>query len=178
MEPLLGGKLAHPPAEIQQVFDAHPIRRSPADWALQWVWNQPEVSLLLSGMSDMTQVEENLRSAETARIGSLNPVDLRLIEQVQERYRNLIPIPCTNCGYCMPCPSGVNIPSNLDVYNDAIVHNAADASRFVYERFIPEKARASACTQCHECDEKCTQGIVISEWMPRVHALLGKAKEG
>ena len=106
-------------------------------------------------------------------MNSLSADELRLIEQVQKEYRDLTPIRCTQCGYCLPCPQGVDIPGNLDAYNDAIVHNDVGASRFVYQRFIPEAARASACTQCKECIEKCPQGIAISDWMPKVEELLG-----
>jgi predicted aldo/keto reductase-like oxidoreductase len=173
MEPLMGGKLARPPAQVQQIFDNFEPKRTPADWALQWVWNQPEVSLLLSGMSSARQVEENLASAERSAVNSLDAEALRLFQDVRQAYKDLTPIPCTQCGYCMPCPSGVDIPTNLEAYNNAMVHNDLHSARFFYQRFVAEGARASACTQCQECDPKCTQGIIISEWMPKVDALLG-----
>jgi uncharacterized protein len=177
MEPLLGGKLANPPSPVHAIFDSFGSERSPADWALQWVWNQPEVTTVLSGMSAMAQVRENLRSADRSRVNSLGAEELALIERVRQQYEDLIPIPCTRCGYCLPCPSGVNIPANLEAYNDGFVHRDVEGARFTYSRWIPEAERASACTQCRECEEKCPQKIIISEWMPKVREVLGEGKD-
>jgi predicted aldo/keto reductase-like oxidoreductase len=176
MEPLLGGRLVEPPEPIQKIWDGAAKKRSPADWALQWLWNQPEVSVVLSGMSAMQQVEENVASADISGIGSLTTEELVLFDRVREKYRDLCPIPCTQCGYCMPCPNGVDIPRNFAVYNEGVMYDKPGHSRNEYNNWIPEEARASVCIQCRECEEKCPQSIPVSEWMPIVHEVLGEGK--
>ena len=176
MEPLLGGKLVKPPEEVQRIWDAAPKQRTPADWALQWLWSQPEVSVILSGMSTMEQVEQNLVSADNSRVGLLTEEELALIPDVRKRYNDLCPIPCTKCRYCMPCPNGVDIPRNFEIYNSGLMYgNAAEADR-AYNEWMEEELRASACIQCRECEEKCPQSILISEWMPNVHAVLAEGQ--
>ena len=125
MEPLRGGMLAGDvPEPVQAIWDTAPLRRSPADWALQWLWNQPAVSLVLSGMSTMAQVEQNIASAEQSMVGALTPDDLALIGRVRDKYRELCPIPCTDCKYCLPCPNEVAIPRIFELYNEAKMYNA------------------------------------------------------
>jgi predicted aldo/keto reductase-like oxidoreductase len=175
MEPLLGGKLVAPPPSIQDLWDTSQTRRTPAEWALQWLWNKPEVSVVLSGMSAMQHVEENVASAERSGVGLLSEGDLALIDQVRTRYEELCPIPCTQCGYCMPCPNGVDIPRNFSTFNNAAMYDAFDEARRRYGR-EPEDARASACIQCRECEDLCPQDIPISEWMPLVHSVLGEGR--
>jgi hypothetical protein len=175
MEPLLGGKLVNPPNPIQALWDSAPAKRAPADWALQWLWNQPEVAVVLSGMSTMQHVEENIASADVAGIGTLAPNELALFDQVRKKYDELCPIPCTKCGYCMPCPNGVDIPRNFAVYNEGVMYEKPDKAREGY-KWIDEEKRASACIQCRECEEKCPQSILISEWMPIVHEVLGEGQ--
>jgi len=177
MEPLFGGRLANPPAAVAEVLAGDPARRTAADIALQWVWNHAEVATVLSGMSRMAQVEENLRSAERARAGSLGPADLALVDRLREAYRQRAAVPCTKCDYCLPCPNGVSIPRNFELYNDAVIHEDPTLPRFTYGRFLTETERAGHCSACKECEEKCPQAIPISEWMPKVHDLLG-AKPG
>jgi hypothetical protein len=175
MEPLLGGRLAHPPLSIGRVIERSSVKRSPVDWALQWLWDQPEVSVVLSGMSNMDQVEANLESASRACSHSFQAADLELIADLQQKYRERAAIPCTKCNYCMPCPNGVDIPANFEIYNEAFLHEDIPGARFKYQIFVPEAARAGVCVACHECEDKCPQKIPISEWMPKVHALLGGA---
>jgi len=175
MEPILGGRLVNPPEPIQELWDSAPMKRSPADWALQWLWNQPEVSVVLSGMSTMGQVEENVASAAASEVGILTEEELALVERVREKYRELCPIPCTSCGYCMPCPNGVNIPRNFEIYNEGVMYDKPDHARRAYE-WMSEGERASVCIQCRECEEKCPQSIPISEYMPLVHQVLGEGK--
>jgi hypothetical protein len=118
MEPIKGGKLAvTPPKEVQEVWSKATKERTPAEWALQWVWNQPEVSVVLSGMSEIKHVEENVEYAEQCGVGSLTENELALIEKAKETYLNLGFIGCTACRYCKPCPQGVDIPKILGLYN-------------------------------------------------------------
>ena len=176
MEPLRGGRLASPPPAVAGVFCAADTDRSPAEWALQWVWDHQEVSTLLSGMKATREVEENLRAADRSRIGSLDAAGLELIGRARKILLECAPIPCTQCGYCRPCPSGVDIPKNFELYNDCLVYDDPAIPRATYARFVPEGERAGACTGCRECEEKCPQGIVISECMPEADAVLGKSQ--
>ncbi len=173
MEPLLGGRLANPPAPIREVIDRSTARRSPADLALQWLWDQPEVSVVLSGMSTLPQVEANLDSANHSRVHSFEATDFGLIAQLQRRYRERTLIPCTKCNYCTPCPNGVNIPLNFEIFNNAHLHEDVPGARLRYQLFLGDDARAGACVDCDTCEPQCPQQIPISDWMPKVHALLG-----
>lgn len=174
MEPIKGGKLAkNPPAAVQKLWDKSPVKHSPAEWALRWVWNHPEVSVVLSGMSTMDQVEENLRTAGTARPNSLTEAELSLIEQAKSMYQSLTKIDCTACGYCQPCPSGVEIPRNFTLYNDAHIYDDFGASRFAYKQFLQENSRASACTECGQCEDVCPQHLSIREHLKAVHSAFG-----
>jgi hypothetical protein len=134
------------------------------------VWNKPEVAVVLSGMSAMEQVVQNVESAGRSGVGCLMAEELRVIERVREEYESRRVVPCTRCGYCMPCPNGVDIARNLHLYSDALVFkgNQLTLNRNLY-RGLPEKARAGACVACRECEEKCPQKIKVSEWMPKVH---------
>lgn len=176
MEPVRGGRLANLPGAVAQVLARAEVQRSLADWALQWVWNQPEVSVALSGMTTMTQLEENLASADRSGPGTLTANDLTLIDEARARYRTLFPIPCTDCRYCMPCPNGVWIPFNLDLYNRAIVHDQMDKARKSYNepRRPGQDIRAAACIQCRQCEEKCPQKIPIADWMVKIDEALGE----
>jgi predicted aldo/keto reductase-like oxidoreductase len=180
MEPLLGGKLVNPPKPVQALWDTAlwdtaERKRTPADWALQWLWSKPEVAVALSGMSAMPQVQENVASANKSGVGALTTQELALIRQVSIKYDELTPIPCTQCGYCMPCPNGVDIPRNLSLFNNGAIYAAPEDARRRYQR-IAEGARASDCIQCRECEELCPQKIEISAWMPKIHEVLGVGK--
>ncbi|NLX35174.1 MAG: aldo/keto reductase [Chloroflexi bacterium] len=175
MEPLLGGRLANPPAAVQAVWDASGRTWSPAEWGLQWLWNKPEVSLVLSGMSSLEQVMENVGAAARSGVGLLTQSDLATVTTARERYNELCPVPCTRCEYCMPCPNGVNIPHNFEVFNEGVMFDVMPEMRRRYLH-SEEGARASACIQCRECEPKCPQSIEISAWMPLVHQVLGEGQ--
>ena len=177
MEPLRGGALANPPEGVRGILQSSPERRSPADWALRWVWDQPEVSLLLSGMTALPQVVENLRVAGAAEAGSLKPAELALIAAARRKFEERTPIPCTRCGYCMPCPSGVNIPFNFELYNTAEMYDDLKGARFRYANFMEDSAKAAACIACRACEAKCPQHIPVSEWMPKAAALLAETEK-
>jgi len=180
MEPLLGGKLANSPKPIQEIFDTNKKKRAPYDWALQWLWNQPEVSVVLSGMSNMEQVQGNLKAAEASGVNSLTNEELEIVERVEKKYREMVKIPCTKCGYCMPCPNNVNIPRNFDLFNNGFMHDNVEASRAIYKRLgsMPQgKELASSCIGCKVCEDKCPQRIEISQWMVKVHEVLGEEKK-
>ncbi len=173
MEPLLGGKLARDIPAINPLWDSASVKRTPAEWALQWLWNQPEVSVILSGMSTMPQVEQNLASAAASSVGSMTAAELDLIAKVREEIQKLSPIPCTSCEYCLPCPNGVLIPRNFAVYNEAAMYGDLDGSRNAYKYWISDEGKAAQCIQCQECEPKCPQHIPISDWMPVIEEVLG-----
>jgi hypothetical protein len=173
MEPLLGGRLADPPVEIRESMVRFSTHRTPAEWALHWLWDQPEVSLVLSGMSTMAQVDQNLHSAGAARAGSFSEAEHAIIAQARERYRVRTVVPCTRCNYCMPCANGVNIPGNFDFFNYAHLFDDVSGARFRYSVFLTTEQQSGSCLACGTCEEKCPQKIAISEWMPKVAALLG-----
>jgi len=175
MEPILGGNLANPPDAIRQLMDSAEVQRTPADWALQWLWSKPEVALVLSGMSTMQQVEENLKNADNSAIGLLSEKDISLLSAVKDTFEQLRPIPCTSCEYCMPCPSGVNIPWNLNLYNKGYMYNTMALQKPQYYR-AAEGERASQCISCLECEEKCPQKIKISEWMACISSTFAEAE--
>ena len=176
MEPLRGGQLTHKvPKSVSELWKSAAVRRTPADWALQWIWNQAQVSVVLSGMTTMQQVVENLDSAERSDAGMLSEEELSLVEKVREEYRRLTPVPCTQCRYCLPCPNGVEIVDILNYYSDAVIYDNSGAPGFLY-RNLPEEKQAHNCVECFECEEKCPQGIPISEYLKKAHELLGEKK--
>ncbi len=178
MEPLRGGALAKaPPGPVADVFRDDPKGRDPVAWGLQWVWHWPEVALALSGMSTMAQVKRNVALAGEAQTGMLDTADLALIDRVREAYRDFQPVPCTECGYCLPCSAGVAIPDILKLYNDAEMYDAPRAGRFRYQ-VLGEERWADRCTDCDECVAACPQGIAVPEWLKKAHALLGPKATG
>ncbi len=171
MEPIRGGQLANPPESIQKLWDSTPTKRRSADWALQWVWNHPEVSLLLSGMSTLEQVNQNVTSADKSRPELLTEEELAVIARVRDTYRELCPIPCTGCEYCIPCPHNVKIPEIFEIYNEAVMYNALTSAKRMYQ-FVKEEERADKCEQCGECEEKCPQKLGIRELLSKAHEML------
>ena len=173
MEPIRGGQLAkEPPEPVAEIWAEARINRTPVEWALQWVWNQPEVSVVLSGMTTMRHVEENLVSAGRSSIGSFTADEVSLLDKVTEAFRGLSPIDCTNCQYCMPCPHGVNIPGVFGMYNDTTMYGDVRRSKALYMMRLTEEERADKCEQCEECLELCPQAIEIPDWMEKAHELL------
>ena len=176
MEPLRGGQLSkEPPEQATELWENAAVNRTPADWALQWVWNQPEVSTALSGMSTIEHVVENVKSAAGSGVGTLTDEELALISQVKEVYQNLSPIPCTDCKYCLPCPSGVSIPRIFDLYNEGYIYGDHRRSRYFY-RQLPKEEQADCCEECEECMDACPQDFPIPEWLEKCHGWLGPKK--
>ncbi|HHT17782.1 MAG TPA: aldo/keto reductase [Papillibacter sp.] len=165
MEPLRGGSLAaRLPKEVYDIFDAMPIRRSPAEWALRWIWDHPGVTCVLSGMNDEQHIDENIRAAETALPHSLSEEERALFERVREIIGAAIKVPCTGCGYCVPCPAGVNIPMCFSLYNDRHLHKRAKRPSYLVATAGIDGGKpsyASLCTSCGACEKKCPQGIPI-----------------
>jgi len=179
MEPLRGGRIAKnpPPDPVAKVFAKSEREWSPVAWALHWVWDQPEVSTALSGMSEMTHVEDNLALASESTVGKLNEEDHQLIKEVREIYYSLAPIPCTQCEYCLPCPSGVSIPRIFEIYNDAVAYDAWGHGRMAYNNFLKKESWADNCIECGECEEACPQHIEIIDWLAKAHEKLAKPEK-
>jgi hypothetical protein len=167
MEPLRGGSLAGKiPEEVAALWDGAPVKRSPVEWALRWVWNRPEVTMLLSGMNEQSQVDENLRIASEALPGSMTEAELELVKQVAGTYRRLMKIGCTGCQYCMPCPAGVDIQACFEMYNNAHMFGGKKILQFFYlarmgGAMSGSVSKASLCIECGKCLEKCPQHLDI-----------------
>ena len=169
MEPLRGGNLTGriPPA-VQAIWDEAEVKRSPAEWALRWIWNRPEVTVVLSGMNREEHIEENLRIANEAEPNSLSEEELEIVGRVADTYRSLMKAGCTGCRYCMPCPAGVDIPSSFELHNGAHVFGDKQIARIMYllrQGGLGDPAEpslASQCVECGECEEKCPQDLPVS----------------
>jgi uncharacterized protein len=175
MEPLRGGKLSkEPPEPVARVWQGASRRMKPVEWAFRWLWDQPEVSVTLSGMSTMPQVVEDLELADRSGEGIVTAAERKLYDQAREAYRSLTPVPCTNCRYCQPCPNKVEIPRIFQIYNDATMYQDVKAGQFMYNGpfGIAQDQRADQCVECGECLEKCPQKIEIPEWLKKAHAAL------
>lgn len=171
MEPLRGGGLVDGlPEDARKILRETIPGRLEVDWAFRWLWAQPEVSVLLSGMSTLEQVQENLELAAHSSEVEWTPVEERAIEQVNHHINRLQKVNCTSCNYCMPCPEGIDIPLNFMLCNDHYMLNDPSA-RFRYYRLLGEPARASSCIGCGECLEKCPQQIAIPEEMEHIAGL-------
>ncbi|MBN2544269.1 MAG: aldo/keto reductase [Spirochaetes bacterium] len=166
MEPLLGGKLAdNLPENIIKLFNKLSKKLSPAQWGLKWIWDKPEVSVVLSGMSNIEQLKENITAADSIGADSLSKEDMEIFELIKNEFNKNKQIPCTSCGYCQPCPSGVNIPTCFNRYNGANIFGNFDEAKIGYLRFVVESEQAKNCTSCRICEEKCPQSIEISKEM-------------
>ena len=175
MEPLRGGQLARPPEIVNTIWKNAAVQRSPVEWALRWIWNYPQISLILSGMSSMEQVVENVAIASRAGNSRLNPEELALFDKARQAYQGLCPIPCTGCRYCMPCPNGVEIPTIFRIYNEMAMYKDVRVSKWRYNGGpwgLNSKQNASNCLECGKCAEACPQHIPIPEWLKKVHAEL------
>lgn len=171
MEPLRGGKLVNNlPGEAKEAFNKADTKRTPAEWALKWIWNHPEVSVILSGMNSMEQVTENIKVASETEANSLTETELNLIDKVNNIIKSKVKVSCTACAYCMPCPAGVNIPGCFSAYNNYSMFGKDE----VYDMMIRRRNQtASNCVECGKCETHCPQGIPIRQELKKVNALFG-----
>lgn len=164
MEPLRGGKLANDlPKDVEDIFKKSGKGKTPAWWALRWVLNNPEVSVVLSGMNSMEQVVENIKVTNETLPGSLDKKEIDILEEAKKVFKSKIKVECTGCSYCMPCPNGVNIPQNFTSYNN--YHMFGSDERY---NMMSSEQRASNCIECGECEPHCPQGIQIPEQLKNV----------
>ena len=166
MEPLRGGKLVHMlPAEAKKLMAENRRGWSPAAWALRWLYNQPEVTVVLSGMNSLEMVAENVETACDAKAGDLTEEDFSLLGKVQELIRAGEKVGCTGCRYCMPCPKGVDIPGIFRCYNAMYTEGKAEGRHEFMQAvgMTKEPAFATRCVGCGKCEQHCPQGISIRE---------------
>lgn len=166
MEPLRGGCLTNNiPHDIQAIWDKAPVKRSNAEWALRFLWNREDIKVVLSGMSTMEQVKENVKIAGNGYANSLTNEEKNLIQEVRKAYSARIHVSCTACGYCMPCPEGVDIPLNLNLLNDVYVYQNIGKPTANYTFLTAKKQSASFCNECGNCEEVCSQNIPIRKYL-------------
>ncbi len=173
MEPLRGGTLARPVPGAAELWARAGVGRTPADWALSWLWDQPEVTVVLSGMNTFDQLRANIACAGRARPHALSRRELAVFDEVRALYRGRGAIECTRCGYCRPCPSGVDIPRCIEFYNDAVLFGDPVASRSGYRILSRYGGGASNCTGCGACEERCPQGLDIRTHLTALDAYFG-----
>jgi len=162
MEPLRGGTLVrNVPQEIQEIWDDSTVKRDPVEWALKFAWDLDEVDVVLSGMNNNQDLNQNLKIADSGYPNSLNSEEKDIIREVRAVYKQRKEVNCTQCGYCMPCPSGVNIPANLQQLNNSYMFQDTENARMNYYMGIKEEERALNCTECGECEKICPQMVPI-----------------
>ena len=164
MEPLRGGKLVNLlPPEAKRLFAESPRGWTPAEWALRWLWDQPAVTCVLSGMNDLEMIEENCRIADEVQPGALTKEDFALLERVKTAIQQRVKAPCTGCGYCMPCPKGVDIPGAFRCYNEMFTEHKRTGRREYWQvvGLRKEPAFATQCVGCGKCESHCPQHLPI-----------------
>lgn len=164
MEPLRGGKLVGMlPESAKELIASYKVKRSPAEWAFRWLYNQPEVTCVLSGMNSLSMVEENCAIASDTKENSFTSEDFALIEQIKEEIKKKTKVGCTACGYCMPCPKGIDIPTAFRCYNQMYTENKR-SGRFEYLQCLAynkDRADIKECVECGKCESHCPQHIAI-----------------
>lgn len=173
MEPLRGGNLAKtPPPSVQKIWNRSPVKRPPVEWALRWIWNHPEVTVVLSGMNQDNHIDQNIAIASTATPDSFSQAECKLVDDVRETFQAVMKVGCTGCQYCMPCPADVDIPRCFEFYNSRHTFKDIMARLFyltMLGALVPERPRfASQCVKCGKCVEKCPQSIPIPERLEEV----------
>lgn len=169
MEPLKGGKLAKLPNRAKEILKRNGKNWSAVEWSLRWLGNFPQISVILSGMSTIEQVKENIQIMNQVTPNNLTHDDLELIEETRKTLESFAVINCTECGYCMPCPNGVNIPGNFRLYNETIMFEDIEGGMGTYRWFESQKMSASFCIECNECLSKCPQKLEIPSLLKKVH---------
>lgn len=185
MEPLKGGALVNPPLDAIELLNSTEKTKTPVEWAFQFLWNKPEISVVLSGMGSKSMVKENCEIANRSGVNSLTLQDQKIIDALGEIYRNQIKVSCTACGYCMPCPEGVDIPQNFACLNNVFLEKSRFRrfqTRRAFKKLKSSKNKvnlkipngnAKLCSKCGQCVEKCPQRINIPEELEKVKKTLG-----
>ena len=175
MEPLRGGRLVtNLPADAKKAIETYPVKRSSAEWGLRWLWEQPEVTCVLSGMNSLPMLKENVRIAHTVRAGEFTEQDRALIREVRDAIRAAAKVGCTGCGYCMPCPQGVDIPTTFSCYNKMFLErkNSVRREYFQVTSFKKERSDMTRCIGCGKCERHCPQHIEIRKQLKNAEKAL------
>ena len=173
MEGLLGGRLAKAPANVQALYDAFPVSRTPVEWAFRWLCDHPEVSVVLSGCNEPEQIEENLRIFDSVEAGIMSEEERKLMADVRDAYNSRTKIGCTNCRYCMPCPNGVDIPGIFKVWNNVSLYDTDPAKNMGLREIRKKESGADKCVECGACEAACPQHLSIIEELKNAWADLG-----
>jgi len=178
MEPVAGGRLAiTPPKQVQSLWKKAEIKRTPAELALLWVWNHPEASVALSGMSTMQQVIENVKTANHSVPPTLSQEELRFIGELAQKYKKLGFIGCTGCRYCMPCDSGVSIPEIIAFVNEFYIKDGSEELKTRYHRHVKPENQAEKCVKCGKCEQRCPQQLPIRDILSRAVWIFEKSDQ-
>ena len=173
MEPLKGGRLAHSiPQDVKDQWAQSEVKRSPVEWAFRWLYNFPEITVILSGVSTMEQLNDNIDIFSKAAPNSMDCKELELVKKVKELYESKIKVGCTSCNYCMPCPSGVDIPGVFGLYNNYSIYGGLSEFKDKYQDFIKDNKDASQCVECGQCEPECPQHISIIDKLKEAHEVL------
>lgn len=173
MEPLRGGRLAHNvPEDVKALWDQAETKRSPVEWAFRWLYNFPEITVILSGVSTMEQLKDNIEIFSRSAPNSMDEKELELVRKVKELYDSKIKVGCTGCNYCVPCPSGVEIPHIFSIYNDYSIFGGAEEFKERYKGLMNEGKDASNCVECGQCESECPQHISIIDKLKEAHEVL------
>ena len=166
MEPLRGGRLVNNlPEDAKKIFAEYKEQYTPAQWAFRWLYNQSEVTCVLSGMNTLEMVEDNINTASTTEVGSLGPAEEEMLQNVVKAIHSRLKVGCTGCGYCMPCPKGVDIPGTFSAYNRRY-YDSKHSGFFDYmmcTALRKNSTAASNCIGCGKCETHCPQHIDIRE---------------
>jgi len=167
MEPLKGGKLSLSSDKVQEIWDRSPEERSASSWALRWVQMQEGVKVVLSGMSSMEHIDDNIKTSTDFR--PLTAFELGLVDEVTDVYKKSFKVGCTACEYCLPCPSNVSIPSIFELYNNIFVYGTEDQSKDAYKRQQELKKDVSQCIECGACEQICPQHLEVISLLKDAH---------
>jgi predicted aldo/keto reductase-like oxidoreductase len=173
MEPLRGGGLAcNVPRHIRNLWDTATVKRTPAEWALQWLWNQQQISVVLCGMDHLELMKQNIASAGRSEPGTLSDEELNLINRVRIEYLRETTIQCGKCNYCIPCPKGIAIPRIFEFYNESIMFNDINSGKLRYNTWLAAKDKGNNCVECSQCVKRCPRRLEIPKLLDEIHRKL------
>ena len=169
MEPLRGGLLAQPPADVREKYAAYPEKRTPVEWAFRYLYTMPEVITILSGMSDMAQVEDNLAIFDKASRDAVSDEEKQLYKDIKQTYLSRMKTKCTGCAYCQPCPKGITIPDIFRGYDQSLLREGG-SFKAGYAKIVEKQADASRCIACRKCERACPQHLPIVTYLQEIRA--------